>query len=591
MFKTRTQRIEFLKADLLIVAIVCLWGVGFIKFVGTARGAFHIKSEIDTSLIALPEYALLSCVRSFLALILSYIFAVFYGTLAASRKSFERVLIPLLDVLQSLPVIAFLPGLVLFLITLFQDSQIGLELACLLTIFTGQVWNLIFAYYESQKSIPPEFRHVAKIYGLNRVQRFFLVDFPNGYRPLIYNGMMSMAGGWFFLTTCEAFTLGNQDFKLPGLGSYIAETFATQNYTNFCYALLTLLLIVVGTDFLLWKPLIAWVQRFKDRDDDEYLGENNTLLNILKHTYIPRLISGSFKRTIHFFLPQYHILAPGATRNIFLRSFNKISTIKISLIVIKILTRFYTTLKLPWIITFCVGGLVFSGLPYLPLIGESLATISSDDWLSLMHSMLITAAKVFCILIVSTLWAVPFGLWIGLKPSREKWVQPIIQNLAAFPAPVLFPLIVMSLAHLQISPEVTSTLLMAIASQWYVLFNVIGGAASIPSELKLVSSIYHLNYFQKLRKLYIPALLPSLTLGWVSVAGGAWNACMVAELVSFPGGELKSNGIGAQLAIASAAGNYPKLIAAIMCIVVFLVILNGTLWRTLQTYSEESTRD
>lgn len=587
--KIQAPKGALIRADLIVILLAIVLGMGLTHFLSTANAPYIERAQISTSMTALPGYALLSLTRSVLALGLSYVFAIAYGTFAANSKSMERILIPFLDVFQSLPVLTFLPGFVLILISVFHQSRWGLEIACLLTIFTGQVWNLAFAYYESQRTLQPEFEEVAKIYNLTTVRRFFFIDLPNGYRPLIYNGMMSMAGGWFFLTTCEAFTLGNKDFQLPGLGSYLSETFAQNNYTSFCAGLLVLVLIIVGTDFLLWKPLSVWVTKFRDGDDDkEVPSEGSWFLDLIRNTHVPSMISNAFKKILGFIFPKANLQEEGATRRYLLDGIDRWeTTIRVH--------KWFPSEKveswknsswLPMLITFAIGGLVFSLLPKLPLLGQSMASVSNQDWFDLIHAVFFTGVKVLLVLIVSTLWTVPLGLLLGLNPKWERIAQPIIQNFAAFPAPVLFPLLALVLSYLPLPAFFNSTILMCIGSQWYILFNVIGGASRISADLKLVTKIYKFSLWNKFWKLYFPAILPSLATGWITAAGGAWNASIVAEVVSFPGGVLKTDGIGAELANASSTGNYPRLVAAIICIVVALIILNRTLWRTIYAYSE-----
>ena len=582
-------RSSLLRADIAVIIVAVIMGLGFSKFLGTANAPFIAQVDINPSLTALPGYALLSLVRSMLALALSYIFAIIYGSLAANNKTLEKILIPLLDVLQSLPVVAFLPGFVLALISIFHSSRWGLELACILSVFIGQVWNLAFAYYESQRTLQPEFVEVAKIYRLSSVRKFFSVDLPNGYRPLIYNGMMSMAGGWFFLTTCEDFPLGNQNFRLPGLGSYLAETFASGAYTNFVIGLLVLLFIIIGTDVLLWKPLIAWVTRFRDGDDGQKVVEESWFLSIIRNTNIPTYITIYFKKLILILFPKSHMEDEGATRRYLIDNIDKWITVfnTNKFLSNEKIKKVKQSSVITFIVTFAIGGAVFSLLPKLPSLGQSMAVLTNNDWFELIHAVFLTGIKVFLVIIFSTLWTVPVGLYLGLNPRLERLCQPVIQNLAAFPAPVLFPLIAMVLAKTFFPAFFDTTLLMCVGSQWYILFNVIGGASRIPAELKLVARIYKFTLLQRFTRLYFPAILPSLATGWITAAGGAWNASMVAEIVLYPGGILKSNGIGAELTNASASGNYIRLIAAIICIVVALVILNRTVWRTLHIYSEQ----
>jgi len=578
---------SLLRADITVIALAVIVGVGFSQFLTSAQSPFTEAVFISPSVSRLPEYALLSLTRSIIALCLSMVFAILYGTLAANNKILEKTLMPLADVLQSLPVIAFLPGFVLALISLFHGNRLGLEISCILTIFTGQVWNLIFAYYESQKSIPPEFREVAQVYRLSHTHRFFFVELPNGMRPLIYNGMMSMAGGWFFLTTCEAFTLGNKDFRLPGLGSYLAQTFTDGYYFNFLCGIAVLIIIIIGTDFFIWKPLVAWVSRFQESEDGQG-REGSLFFETIKNTQLLHLFVVCTKRVLMFLFPRTDLTEEGSTRRHLIGIIDKI---------IQFFARFrggQTPRKdrikrfsfVPLVVTFSIGGLVFSLLPRLPEVGQSMSTLTHDDWFDLIHGVFFTGLKVFLVVIFSSLWTVPIGLYLGLNPRLERIFQPLIQNLAAFPAPVLFPFIALILISIKLPPFFISTILMCLGCQWYILFNVMGGASRIPADLKLVSKVYQFSVFKRFHTLYLPAILPSFITGLMTAAGAAWNASMVAEIVYHPAGVLRSAGIGAELVEASAHGNYPKLIAGIICIVIVLVIINRTVWRTLNLSTE-----
>ncbi len=589
MAQVQASKASLIRADVAVILVCVVFGIGFINLLSTANAPFLADVTISTRLSSLPGYALLSLTRSFLSLFLSIVFAIIYGTLAARSKTWERILIPMLDVLQSLPVIAFLPGFVLALISIFQNSRWGLEFACLLTIFVGQVWNLAFAYYESQRQILSEFKEVATIYKLSNSRKFFILDFPSGYKPLIYNGMMSMAGGWFFLTTCEAFTLGNQNFRLPGLGSYLALTFSDGKFGSFSIGLGVLLIIILSTDFLIWRPLIAWVNQFNEETNKSDQNES-FFLNLIRDTNLPEIISKIFRKTLSFLFPRAEIESPGDTRKYLFDNIQKWTNIitpqefswKDKITAIK------NSSMVSFIVTFAIGGVVFSLLPNLPSFAASLAKISATDWFELMHAVFLTGSKVFLVLIISTLWTVPLGILLGLHRTLEKIAQPIIQNAAAFPAPVLFPLITLLLYRFHLHPYLNSTLLMCVGSQWYILFNVIGAASRIPAELKLVSKIYGFTFWKRFSRFYFPCILPSLITGWITAAGGAWNSSMVAEIIELPNHSIvQSNGIGAEFMKATFSGNYARLVAGIICLVVALILLNRTLWKSLQILSEK----
>ncbi|MCA2961174.1 MAG: ABC transporter permease subunit [Silvanigrellales bacterium] len=588
----RLQEGAYWLADALIIGVVCVVGFGLLYFFDISNAPFVAEVPISTGLRELPGYALLSLTRSLIALAISYVFAILYGTIAARDPRYERVMIPMLDVLQSLPVLTFLPGLVLTLMHLFPGSRWGLEIACVLMIFTGQVWNLVFAYYESQRSMSPELQEFARLTRLTGRQRFLVLDLPNGIRPLVYNGMMSMAGGWFFLTLCEAFVLGKANYRLPGLGSYLGVTFEAGAYGSFAAGLAALFVIIVGVDFLLWKPLIAWVSQFRDVSEGEAGTMPRSLfLDLLKRTRLQRAVTDAINELVSFLAQRMERIAhksrkPSGT-SLVATPMGIVIRGKASLLgQARRNTRTMQT-WIQWIVSFSIGAVVFYLLPKLPEIAAGLASVKSDDWLELTNALLMTALKVAGVLVIATLWTVPVGLWIGQRRRVATWAEPIIQNIAAFPAPVLYPLIVFSVAKFGMPAGVVAMLLMTIGNQWYMLFNVLSGASRISPDLKAVARIYRFSPWQKLTKFYIPAIFPSLVTGWISAAGGSWNASIVAEMVSYPGGSLRAPGIGGEISRATAEGNFPRLVAAVIVITIALVVINRSLWRTLHEHVEK----
>jgi NitT/TauT family transport system permease protein len=578
--------LAFLAADLSVIGLVLILGFGLARFLTVSSAPFVAEAPIDTSLGNLPSYALLSLTRSLIALSLSYFVAILYGSIAARKPSYEKVMIPALDVLQSLPVVSFMPGFVFALTALFPQSRWGLELACILMIFTGQVWNLVFAFYESQSALSPDLRDVSKIVGLGNVRRFFVVDLPNGIRPLVYNGMMSMAGGWFFLTLCEAFPLGSKSFRLPGLGSYMKLAFEQQNTTSFVAGLCAMGVLIIGVDFFLWKPLIAWSGRFREEASGE---EQSLFLDLLEKTQVVP----SFLRAFENWREKRDALQAHGSRRKRLLDFAKQTPF------VRIPQRAWTTVSqaashhplrnIPlslWVVSFGLGALAFQLLVGLPEIARSIEHVSKEDWLRLIRALFLTAGKVLAVLVFATIWTVPVGLWIGKSPRVAKFMQPVVQNIAAFPAPVLFPLIAMTLIQHGWNPQIIALTLMTIGNQWYLFFNVISGASRIPEDLKLVARAYQLTRWQRWRFLYFPAIFPSLVTGWITAAGGSWNTSIVAELVTFPGGESRAQGIGLELTRASAQGDNTTLAAAVCVITIALVVLNRSLWRTLHLYAE-----
>ena len=592
------ERGSYLAAELLTLGVVILVGLALAHFVAVGSAPFSETVPISSDLTHLPEYAGLSLIRSLIALVISYSFAIAYGTIAARNERNERLMIPMLDVLQSLPVLTFLPGFVLALTRLFPSSRWGLEISCILMIVTGQVWNLVFAYYESQRGLNAELKEYATIARLSPVERLTRLDLPSALGPLVYNGMMSMAGGWFFLTLCEGFVLGDKSYRLPGLGSFLSLTFEKQQYSSFIAGLACLIVMVWGVDFLLWRPLIAWSAQYRESlEQDSGTGERSLFLNLLRRSQITQIITENFHAAVArvkdflrrknlkgtlFITTSSSELDGTVSKWHFMANPSKIIERKTRA---RLSEQFRAIAR--WFSGFLVGGLVFLLLPTIPNVAASMASVTRSDWLELTNALALTFLKVLGVIVFATLWTVPVGLWIGKSPRISRLVAPVIQNLAAFPAPVLYPLIAMSLARSNMDPIFVATLLMTIGNQWYMLFNVISGASRIPQELQTVAKVFRFSLKDRFIKLYLPAIFPSLLTGWITAAGGAWNASIVAEIVEFPGGRLRSPGIGAEITEATTHGHYQRLVAAIIVITIALIVLNRTVWRSLHHQAEE----
>ncbi|MBM3381436.1 MAG: ABC transporter permease subunit [Betaproteobacteria bacterium] len=583
---------SYLAAELLTLGVVILVGLALGHFISVGSAPYTESVVISSDLSALPKYAGLSLIRSLLALIISYSFAIAYGTIAARNERNERLMIPILDVLQSLPVLTFLPGFVLALTQLFPNSRWGLEIACILMIVTGQVWNLVFAYYESQRGQNAELKDYAKLLRLSPLERLTRLDLPSGLGPLVYNGMMSMAGGWFFLTLCEGFVLGDKSYRLPGLGSFLSVTFENQEYGSFVAGLACLIAMVWGVDFLLWRPLIAWSMRYRESSEVDPSGARSVFLDLLRRSRITQNLSEllgramsnlrefrkrkKLKESLPTLNPEQKAGALGRWRQVVKPN---------QLLETKARAQFIALAR--WLSGFLLGIVAFLLLPAIPNLAMSMAQVTRSDWLELINALALTFLKVLGVIFLASLWTIPAGLWIGMSPKISRRVAPVIQNLAAFPAPVLFPLIAMSMAQSNMNPLLAATLLMTIGNQWYLLFNIISGASRIPQDLQIVAQVYGFSLKDRFTKLYFPAIFPSLLTGWITAAGGAWNASIVAEIVEFPDGRLHSTGIGAEITQATTHGNYQRLVAAIIVITIALIILNRTVWRSLHQYVEE----
>ena len=367
-----------------------------------------------------------------------------------------------------------------------------------------------------------------------------------------------------------------------------------------------LIVMIIGVDTLLWKPLIAWTAQFRESSGAEGEEESSWFLDTLKKTRIQAGIQLFSEKITKIFEKTEPLVvlatatseATGAPRLRKSSTTSSLASLDIQQFA-KIIqpANWISSSNFPgflrslawtqWLVSFAVGGFVFYMLPKLPAIGAAMATVKSEDWLELSNALFMTALKVGAVLIFGTLWAVPFGLWVGQRPRFNAFLGPIIQNLAAFPAPVLFPLIVLGVHQMGFSAGVIATLLMTIGNQWYILFNVLSGASRLSGELKFVSRVYNFSLMTRFRKFYLPGIMPSLVTGWITAAGGSWNASIVAEMVEFPGGVVRAQGIGAEITQATVEGNYPRLVAAIIVITIGLVILNRTVWRSLNSFVEK----
>ncbi len=556
-------------ADILI--IISILGVlyGVIHFGENFKTEFKPLAEIDLSPSALPEYTFFSLVRGFAAYGISLIFTLVYGYTAAYNRRAEKIMIPLLDILQSIPVLGFLPGLVIALIALFPHSNIGLELAAILMIFTGQVWNMTFSFYRSLQSIPKELREAAKIYRFNWWQRFTKLELPYSTMGLVWNSMMSMAGGWFFLTISEAFIIGDKDFRLPGIGSYMSAAINDGNVPAMIYAVIAMSLMIITVDRLLWKPLVTWAQKFKFEDTESAIVPKSKVLDILRSSHIILF----FRKKI--IIPVINFLKPLATytKNNIDNSDKRIAVFQ------KIFKSVLSWMfKLSFLSAALYGSYKLFGL---------LISVDAAEWKTIGVDLFLTLIRVFTAVLIGSLWTIPVGVAIGMNPRLSKIFQPVIQVVASFPAPMLFPLVLLVLIKFGGSIEYGSILLMMLGTQWYILFNVIAGAMAIPSDLREVATINRLSRVIKWKRLILPGIFPALVTGWVTATGGAWNASIVAEYVHFGNNILTATGLGAKITIATDSANLGVLAASVIAMSTTVVLINRFFWKKLYVLAEE----
>ena len=558
-FLDRSRRLRW--TDLALVAGLAGAIYGLVQLAGQWTGALRPTVEIDLSPWALPGYALLSLSRGLAAYVLSLLFTLGYGYWAARDRVAERILIPALDVLQSIPVLGFMPGLVLGLVAAFPHSNVGLELASVVMIFTGQAWNMTFSFYHSLRSIPPDLNEAATLNRFGRWQRLRKLELPFAAIGLVWNSMMSMAGGWFFLMVSEAFVLGDHDFRLPGLGSYMSVAVAKGDGRAMAAAVAAMVVMIVALDQLLWRPVVVWAQKFRVEESGQTEAMESWFLDLLKRSDVLSWTSGLLRRVGRALVPARPPRPTPPPRPPSARG-GAVS-----------LAGFVLLLALlAW------GAVGLVGL---------LRQVPFRTWGGISVAAGLTLGRVLLATAVGTLWTVPAGLAIGLSPRLSRILQPVVQVVASFPAPMLFPAVVALLTSFGVGLGWGSVLLMLLGTQWYVLFNVIAGATAIPADLREAARIYRLGTIQRMRVLYLPAIFPYLVTGWVTAAGGAWNASIVSEYMSFRGQVLAANGLGARISIAAAGAEYAVLAAAITFMAAMVAIFNRLVWRRLHAVAEE----
>ncbi len=532
------------------------------------RATSHVNYEanISLSLVSLAKYSLYSLSRALIAFALSFVFTIFYGYFMYKNKTAQSLLLPILDILQSIPVLGFLPAVVLALIALFPHSNIGLELASIIMIFTGQVWNMVFGFYGTLKTIPEEFNEVASLYKLNWFQKFRWIEFPTTISSLIWNSMMSMAGGWFFLMVCEEFTLGNKNFRLEGLGSYMSVAANEGNYTAMAYGILAMIAIIVALDQFIWQPLVAWSEKFKIEYSLNSKPKESWFLNLLIDSNILEFANNIYKK----------ITTISEKKFINLERINKKNRSK------KNKNLFFINIIPNLVLSLIVFFILFASYKVILMIKY----IPSNTWYTIFKSDSYTLIRVLITILIGSLWTIPFGIYLGLSPKLSKILQPIIQISASFPAPMLFPIIIGIFYVLHINLSYGSIILMLMGTQWYILFNVIAGALNIPSEIITMGKVFKLSLWERFSSIYFKAIFPYLVTGWITAAGGAWNASIVAEYVNFKNHTIATTGIGALIAQAANAEQIPLLAASVLVMALTVVLFNKLVWKNLYKLSQ-----
>ncbi len=565
------KSLKWMDAVVLIFILAILYSILNLGASMNAPFTLEAQSEIILDPSMLPYYAGRSLLRMFIAFGASLIFTLIYGYIAAKSQTAEKILIPLVDMLQSIPVLGFLSATIIAFIALFPGSLLGVELASILAIFTGQAWNMTFSFYNSLKTIPKDLREVSAVLRMNWWQRFIKLEVPFSMIGLVWNSMISFGGGWFFLAASEAISVLGQNIRLPGVGSYLAAAIEIGHMQAIGYSIVTMVCMIVIVDQLVWRPLVVWSQKFKMELSESADVPTSFIYEILYRSSIISALScillSPLWRVMDLILNRVALLSETASRD-FLR----------------VPQSFYISKFIKFLFVVIVLGLMRDPVNRVFILVSSM---DSNNLLDITQLGLYTFGRVLLAVLLGALWTVPVGVWIGLNPQLAKVLQPIIQIAASFPANMLFPFITILFLKYQVNFEWGSISLMMLGTQWYILFNVIAGTMSIPNDLHEAGAIFKLQGWRKWKSLILPSIFPFLITGIITASGGAWNASIVSEIVSWHDEQLVATGLGAYISKVTEQGDWGGIIWGITVMCIFVVIINRFLWRRLYQLAEE----
>ncbi|MGL4990237.1 MAG: ABC transporter permease [Sarcina sp.] len=525
-----------------------------------------VGSTISTQIKYIPMYMLKSVGRMTAAYILSLVFTLIYGHVAAHNEKAEKIMIPILDILQSIPVLSFLPAVLIGLMALFPKYNIGVELASIVLIFTSQAWNMTFSFYDTTKRIPNDLKEASSVFRLNKWQKFRVLELPFGIIGLVWNSMMSWAGGWFFLMTCEMFTMNGRTYALPGIGSYLQVAANQDDIKALVWGIASLIVVIVLMDQLIWRPLNVWADKFK-MELTQTEVPHSFVLTVLRRSVIIGFITDKvYSSIVYLFADKLDpIISRREQRKEKRKGNNSVG------------------IAIKWIIRI-VAILIFV---YLAFNASKLVMkLSVDQLLSLFPAVGATFLRVVAAQIIALIWTVPVGVAIGLNKKLSRIFQPLIQIAASVPATAVFPILLIFLINKIGGLNIASILLMLLGTQWYILFNVIAGAMAIPEELKEASKTFGITGLKKWKILILPAIFPYLVTGMITAAGGCWNASIVSEYVTFGGKTVTTVGLGALISESTASGNFAMLLVATMTMALVVVLLNKLVWKRLYKLAE-----
>jgi NitT/TauT family transport system permease protein len=526
--------------------------------------------EIDSSPSQIPYFAGRTLLRMWIAFCFSLCFAIATGFIAAKNRTARAFVLPALDVLQSVPVLGFLSATVTAFMALFPGSLLGVECAAIFAIFTGQVWNMAFGFYHSMVTIPTDMQEAASTYGLTRWQRFRTVELPASAHSLIWNSMMSFGGGWFFVVQSEAISVMNKDIKLPGLGSYMAQAMERGDNRAAFWAVTAMIVLILASDQLVWRPLLAWADKFKIELTESTTPATSWVYDLMRGAYL-------------FTWVDTRVWQPLMDKTFRATSRRSLVPARLKVMGARLLGRLLVGLLVAWI-----GFEVLTGL-----VAAAQALHGALTWAAFGHIVwlgFLTALRVAAMTILATLIWTPIGVWIGFQPRVARLAQPLAQIGASFPVNMTFPIVVGFFVATHITLNWGSILLIAMGTQWYILFNVIAGAMAIPNDLQEAARVYGLRNWNLWRTLILPAIFPFWVTGACTAAGGAWNASIVAELATWGDATLKADGLGAYIATVTKSGDTALIITSIGVMSIFVVLMNKLIWRRLYAFAEKRFR-
>lgn len=551
-----------------LVVLVIILGILTVIAWGATEMAtpYQVGEELSISLDPrfLPEYTIKTVLRMLIAMVFSLAFTFMIAPLAAKNISAGKILVPFIDIMQSIPVLGMLSITIVGFIKLFPNSLLGPESASIFAVFTAQAWNITLSFYQSLRTIPLNLQEAASIYQLSAWQRFWRIEVPFGTQGLLWNMMMSMSAGWFFVVLSETIIVSNQNIILPGIGSYISKAIAEENFTAMWYAIITMLLTILLYDQLLFRPLLAWADKFTIDTEDTQIANNSWFLDLLTKTKLLKKIEFTFELFLDLFINKLDMIFNNISKQkSLLIDSNQINFHKIFYLVWQILLVLSISVSLYFLIQFIYKTIPISEVFYVVFLGG------------------ITATKIILLIILASFLWVPIGVWIGLNKQASTILQPIIQFLAAFPANFLFPIVVIVIMKYNLNKHIWTAPLMILGTQWYILFNVIAGVHSIPKEIFLTTNMLRVKGVLWWKRIVLPAIFPFYITGAMTAAGGCWNASIVAEVVKWGDNTIISLGLGGYITHNTEVGDFPRIALGISIMSIYVVIFNKIVWRNL----------